>query len=374
MEAAYIMIKADNATHINRGHPPMEAEKEINTCFPFLFSWEETPDIFHIQSETLEIVVKTNPDEVESFSQSLPPVIERRIGSDLWPVERESRRKVHSARKILRDLNQYYLSLFREADDVVNGDYLDKQLFLNSSLLYLIEVTDGNEDTLGHSQFVASYTLMLAKALGVEDKRCLLDMERGAMLHDIGKIGIPESILRKPSALTVVEKEVVREHPLIGYELLGGSQFLSKSAQVVLYHHESYDGSGYPYGLAGDEIPLEARIFALADTLDAITSDRPYRKAMDFDEARLEIEIGRGSQFDPQVVDAFLSVPLEKWQQIKAKTEDKIFQTVESRDTHESTGVGLSVVKKIVELYGGKVWVESKVGEGSIFYFTLEKT
>ena len=321
MKAPYIVIKADKAAHISKGYPLLQAEEEVKTCFPFLFSWKEIPDIFHIRSETLEAVGKTNPDEAESFSQSLPPVIERRNGPDLWPVERESRRKVHSARKILRDLNQYYLSLFRESDDVVNGDYLGKQLFLNSSLLYLIEVTDGNEDTLGHSQFVASYTLMLAKVLGIEDKRLLLDMERGAMLHDIGKTGIPDSILRKPGALTFVEKEVVKEHPLIGYELLGGFQFLSKPAQVVLYHHESYDGSGYPYGLAGDEIPLEARIFSLADTMDAITSDRPYRKAMDFDEVRREIEIGRGRQFDPQVVGAFLSVPLEKWQQIKDKTE-----------------------------------------------------
>jgi putative nucleotidyltransferase with HDIG domain len=321
METSHLTMKTENASHVSRGHLSTEQEKEMNASVPFLFPREENPDIFHTQTEAFETIGKANPEE-KSLSHSLPPVIERNIGPDSWLLEWKSRRKVNSARKILRDLNRYYLSLFREPDDAVNGKYIEKQLFLNSGLLYLIEVTDGNEDTLGHSQLVASYTLMLAKALGIGNKAYLLDLERGAMLHDIGKIGIPESILRKPGALTVVEKEVVKEHPLIGYELLEEFQFLKKPAQIVIYHHESYDGSGYPYNLAGDEIPLEARIFALADTLDAITSDRPYRKAAGFEEARLEIEKGRGSQFDSQIVDAFFSVPLTKWQQIKARTEE----------------------------------------------------
>jgi putative nucleotidyltransferase with HDIG domain len=321
METSHLTMKTENVSHVSRGHLSTEAEKEMNASLPFLFPREENPDIFRTQAETFETVGKANLEE-KSLSHSLPPVIERNIGPDSWLLERESRRKVNSARKILRDLNRYYLSLFREPDDAVNGKYIEKQLFLNSGLLYLIEVTDGNEDTLGHSQLVASYTLMLAKALGIDNKAYLLDLERGAMLHDIGKIGIPESILRKPGALTVGEKEVVKEHPFIGYELLEEFQFLKKPAQIVLYHHESYDGSGYPYNLARDEIPLEARIFALADTLDAITSDRPYRKAAGFEEARLEIEKGQGSQFDSQIVDAFFSVPLTKWQQIKARTEE----------------------------------------------------
>ena len=149
------------------------------------------------------------------------------------------------------------------------------------------------------------------------------------MLHDIGKIGIPESILRKPGALTSVEREIIKDHPLIGYELIEEFEFLKKPAQVVLYHHESYDGLGYPYGLAADDIPLEARIFALADTLDAITSDRPYREAKSFEEAFKEIEKGRGSQFDPSVVDAFFSIPKEKWEGIKQETEESFrFYTV----------------------------------------------
>ncbi len=177
---------------------------------------------------------------------------------------------------------------------------------------------------MGHSQLVARYTMMLTKALGVEDKNYLVNIERGALLHDIGKIGIPESILRKAGPLTALEREIVKEHPLIGYEIIEEFEFLKKAAQIVLFHHESYDGSGYPYGLAAEEIPLEARIFAVADTLDAITSDRPYRKGSSFDVAFREVERARGTQFDPVVVDTLFSVPLEKWQRIKEHTEKSL--------------------------------------------------
>jgi len=237
-----------------------------------------------------------------------------------WPLEREKARKVDSAKKILKDLSQHYEKIFNEHDD----DIPEKQIFLHSNILYLIAATDGNEDTLGHSQLVASYTMMLTKALGVEDNNYLVNIERGALLHDIGKIGIPESILRKAGPLTALEREIVKEHPLIGYEIIEEFEFLKKAAQVVLFHHESYDGNGYPYGLAGEDIPLEARIFAVADTLDAITSDRPYRKGSNFDMAFREIERARATQFDPVVVDTLFSVPIEKWQRIKESTEKSL--------------------------------------------------
>jgi len=247
----------------------------------------------------------------------------------LWPDQINKIRKVSSAKKMLRDLSQHYENIFKEHDRHLKENTPERQGFLNSNFLYLIAATDGNEDTVGHSQLVASYTLMLTKAMGINDKDYLVNIERGALLHDIGKIGIPESILRKPGALTSVEREIIKDHPLIGYELIEEFEFLKKPAQVVLYHHESYDGLGYPYGLAADDIPLEARIFALADTLDAITSDRPYREAKSFEEAFKEIEKGRGSQFDPSVVDAFFSIPKEKWERIKQETEESFrFYTV----------------------------------------------
>lgn len=241
-----------------------------------------------------------------------------------WDMGIDKIRKVNSARKILRDLNQYYESIFGRNYDALEEDISEKQVFFNSNFLYLIATTDGNEDTLGHSQLVSSYTLMLTKALGIGDKNYLVDIQRGALLHDIGKIGIPESILRKPGSLTIVEREIIKEHPLLGYEMIEELNFLKKASQIVLFHHESFDGSGYPYGLVANEIPLDARIFSLADTLDAITSDRPYRKGRSFEEAFREIEKGRGSQFDPLVVDAFFSIHKEKWQQIKAETEESL--------------------------------------------------
>ncbi|UCC41846.1 MAG: HD domain-containing protein [Candidatus Aminicenantes bacterium] len=229
-------------------------------------------------------------------------------------------RKVISVKKILRDLNQHYNQIFKEKTDGLEEDVTKKQVIFNTNLLYLIAVTDGNEDTLHHSQLVARYTLVFAKALGIEDENFLVHMERGALLHDIGKRGIPEAILGKPGALTAKEKDIIEEHPLIGYEMLEGFDFLKKASQVVLFHHERYDGNGYPFGLENGTIPLEARIFALIDTLDVITSNRPYREGKSFEKAYREIQKGRGSQFDPFLVDELLSIPKEKWEKIKTKT------------------------------------------------------
>jgi putative nucleotidyltransferase with HDIG domain len=217
--------------------------------------------------------------------------------------------KISSARKILHDIGKRYETS------------LQRDTFLNSNLLYLIAATDGNEDTVGHSQLVARYSLLLTKAMGIDDWKFCRDIERGALLHDIGKIGIPESILRKDGPLTAKEREIVKEHPLLGYEMIEEFRFLHKASLVVLFHHESYDGQGYPYGLKREEIPLAARIFAIADTLDAITSDRPYRKGQSFKRAFDEIEKGRGTQFDPYIVDAFFSVPEEKWRMAKSDPE-----------------------------------------------------
>jgi len=237
-----------------------------------------------------------------------------------WGMESTEVRKMSSARNILKHMDLHYGNIFKDQISNVEEDIAEKQIFFNSSLLYLIAATDGNEDSMGHSKLVASYTTLLTKDLGIEDKNFLINIQRGALLHDVGKIGIPECILRKASSLTEREKGILQEHPLLGYEMIEEFDFLRKAAHVVLYHHERYDGGGYSFGLVGEEIPLEARIFALADTLDAITSDRPYRKGKSFEEALKEMEKCRGSQFDPVLLDTFLSIPIEKWQDIKAET------------------------------------------------------
>jgi HD-GYP domain-containing protein (c-di-GMP phosphodiesterase class II) len=145
----------------------------------------------------------------------------------------------------------------------------------------------------------------------------MLQLKRGAYLHDIGKIAIPDAILLKPAKLTSEEVSVMWAHPYIGYEFVGRISFLAEAAEIVLTHHERFDGSGYPRRLLGDDIPLGARIFAVADTLDAMTSDRPYRRALPYSAAREEIRQQSGRQFEPRVVDTFFSLPEQMWGNIR---------------------------------------------------------
>jgi len=282
---------------------------------PFVFSY--TPDKFIIFNGGEAPWKRAGPGPSFAFLFD-----EEKEGQDRssWNMEGTEVRKMSSAKNILRHMGLYHEKIFKDQISDLEEDIAEKQIFFNSSLLYLIAATDGNEDTIGHSKLVASYTSFLTKALGTGDKNFLVNIQRGALLHDIGKIGIPEFILRKNCSLNEREKEILQEHPLLGYEMIEEFDFLKKATHVVLYHHERYDGSGYPFGLTGEEIPLEARIFALTDTLDAITSDRPYRKGKSFEEALREIEKCRGSQFDPFLLDVFLSIPKEKWQHIKAET------------------------------------------------------
>ncbi len=164
-------------------------------------------------------------------------------------------------------------------------------------------------ETRGHSERVADLTMAIAEEMGMaRDTREWQELQWGALLHDVGKIGVPDSILRKPGALTTEEWEAMRSHPAAGYEILRDVEFLGAAAEIVYAHHESFDGSGYPSGLAGDEIPLGARIFSVADSFDAMTSDRPYRAALPPEDALAEIQRNSGSQFDPIAVDAFTKV------------------------------------------------------------------
>lgn len=171
-------------------------------------------------------------------------------------------------------------------------------------------------ETAGHSRRVSLYCLTVARAMGCTPEQ-LRTITRGAYLHDIGKIGIPDSILLKEGKLTADELAVMQTHVRIGYELLSRIPFLAAAAEIVLAHQERYDGTGYPQGLMGEEIPLGARIFAVADTLDAMTSDRPYRQALSVSRAREEIIRESGKQFDPDVVRVFLSLPEQTWENIR---------------------------------------------------------
>jgi len=171
----------------------------------------------------------------------------------------------------------------------------------------LVAALDLREHETGaHSKRVACHTLVLARRI-TRDSTFLREIYWGALLHDIGKIGVPDAILCKAGALTDAEWAVMRRHPENGHVILRSIPFMARAADIVLCHEERFDGSGYPRGLAGEAIPLGARLFAVIDTLDAITSDRPYRAAQAYDVAKAEIERGVGAQFDPRAVDAFLA-------------------------------------------------------------------
>ncbi len=171
-------------------------------------------------------------------------------------------------------------------------------------------------ETEGHCQRVTAITISIAKAMQL-DPILLPPIARAAFLHDIGKMAIPDKILRKPGPLTDEERDVMRRHSEIGHGMLVRIPFLREAAEIVLAHQEYYDGSGYPRGLRGEEIPLGARIFAVADTLDAMTSDRPYRRALPISAAREEIMRCAGTQFDPKVVEVFLTLPDSLWAELR---------------------------------------------------------
>jgi putative two-component system response regulator len=164
-----------------------------------------------------------------------------------------------------------------------------------------------DQETEGHSQRVTELTLKLAKILGMSDDE-IMHIRRGALLHDMGKIGIPDSILHKPAALTDEEWVVMRKHPQFVYDMLYSVEYLRPALNIPYCHHEKWDGTGYPRGLKGEQIPLAARLFAVVDVWDALTSDRPYRPAWSQEDALIFIREQSGSHFDPQVVDLFFKV------------------------------------------------------------------
>ena len=164
-----------------------------------------------------------------------------------------------------------------------------------------------DRDTEGHSRRVTQLTEKLARALGMTEEE-IMHLRRGALLHDMGKIGIPDAILHKPDQLTDEEWIIMRKHPQLAYDMLDSVEYLCPALEIPLNHHEKWDGTGYPRGLSGEEIPLSARLFAVVDVWDALTSDRPYRKAWSEEEALNYIREQSGKHFDPQVVELFFRV------------------------------------------------------------------
>jgi putative nucleotidyltransferase with HDIG domain len=245
------------------------------------------------------------------------------IGTPFFPAARQADepggrlRRIEGARRVLRqmDVSCERYSPVGPGRPAVNAE---RDVWLTSGLLYFVTAADSGAGLAAHSRSAARYAVLLARALGISREGDLLDIERGALLHDVGKAAVPRSILVKNGALTTLEREVVREHPFVGYKMIEDFVFLKRASRIVLCHHERFDGRGYPLGLAGDAIPLEARIFALADTLDAMTTDRAYRRGRSFEGAAREIgELG-GRQFDPAVTEVFMSIPTGAWRRAGA--------------------------------------------------------
>lgn len=176
-------------------------------------------------------------------------------------------------------------------------------------------------ETLQHSQRVAAYALLVAGKLSFEG-RALRRLEIGSLLHDIGKAGIPHNVLTKPGPLTEEEKAIMRMHPRLGLDMLSGLPGLDVEAQIVYSHHERFDGAGYPEKLVGEAIPLNARIFSVADALDALTSDRCYRGRTSLTKARAEIRRFAGTQFDPVIVEVFSRVSDEEIEAVRLRFPD----------------------------------------------------
>jgi putative nucleotidyltransferase with HDIG domain len=169
-----------------------------------------------------------------------------------------------------------------------------------------------DQETEGHTERVTEMTLRLARAVGRFAEAELMHLRRGALLHDIGKMGIPDGILLKPGPLTEAEWEIMRQHPIYAHEMLSPIAFLRPALDIPYCHHEKWDGSGYPRGLRGEQIPLAARVFAVADVWDALRSNRPYRAAWPEAQVIAHIRSLSGVHFDPQIVEAFLKVLGEK--------------------------------------------------------------
>ena len=178
-------------------------------------------------------------------------------------------------------------------------------------------------ETEGHSKRVTAFTIAIARAMGISSDQIRV-IARGAFLHDIGKMAIPDAILRKPGALDPEETAIMREHCYRGYQILRRIPFLTEASEIVYSHQEKFDGTGYPRGLKGEQIPLGARIFSVADTLDAMTSDRPYRAKLPLSAAREEIDKWSGRQFDPQVVKIFLEMPENIWDDLRRGIDEQI--------------------------------------------------
>ncbi|HEX8138031.1 MAG TPA: HD domain-containing phosphohydrolase [Pyrinomonadaceae bacterium] len=281
---------------------------------------EMVPHVKELAPDTLIIMI-SGAQTIESAIESL------RAGAfdylmkpfELQFVEAVVRRALeHRALLVAKRHYETYLGeLVRQRTEELNKAFNALEENYRTTLKALAAALETRDaETHGHSERVVNFSLRLGQELGLSREE-MRSLEFGALLHDIGKIGIPDAILRKPGPLTEDEWTRMRQHPLLGQKILRGIEFLEGAAQVVAEHHEKWDGSGYPLGLRGREIDIKARIFAVADTFDAIVSNRVYRNGKSYDVALAELKANAGRQFDPAVVAAFERIPREEWKRLQ---------------------------------------------------------
>jgi HD-GYP domain-containing protein (c-di-GMP phosphodiesterase class II) len=223
------------------------------------------------------------------------------LRAQLDRTEREARARQRQLERYAADLREVFKQERNRALELRNSYRATVRALSNA-----VEARDAY--TGKHAERVTAYGIALAQAAGL-DTDLAPGIEFGFLLHDVGKVAVPDAILFKPARLDESEFALIAQHPVIGSDILRDVDFLGEGKLVVRHHHERWDGRGYPDRLAGEEIPLAARVFAVADALDALTSDRPYRRATRFSRAREEIRAHAGSQFDPGVVDALDTIP-----------------------------------------------------------------
>jgi response regulator RpfG family c-di-GMP phosphodiesterase len=231
--------------------------------------------------------------------------------------------RAQERRQLLIERREYHALLERRVEEAtrdLDAAYRQLQETYKTTLEALGSALDTRDvGTEAHSRRVHGYAMAIAREYGVPEAD-MADLAHGTLLHDIGKIGIPDAILLKQGPLTKEEWAVMRRHPEIGKRLIESIPFLRGAVPIVYCHHEKWDGTGYPRGLKGGEIPLGARIFAVVDAFDAMTFDRPYSKAISFEAAKAEIKRCAGSHFDPLVVEAFFRVPEALLEEVRRRS------------------------------------------------------